>query len=84
MCFDDRVLVLPPVDEGNHIVFGLSGPRMDEPMAVVARRARSLEARWRLPVARWLQDLREANGLGDPLRYDTTLIIDGFSRPYVT
>lgn len=66
--FDDRVLVLPPVDEGNHIVFGLSGPRTDEPMAVVARRARSLEAAWRLPVARWLQDLREVNGLGDRLK----------------
>jgi spermidine synthase len=66
--FDDRVLVLPRVDEGNRIVFGLAGPRLDEPMSAVQRRARSLEAAWRLPFASWLQDLAEVNGLGDRLK----------------
>jgi len=66
--FDDRVLALPAVDEGNHVVFGLTGPRLDEPMAAVGRRARALEAAWRLPLARWSRELGEVNGLGDRLK----------------
>ncbi len=66
--FDDRVLALPRVDEGNRIVFGLAGPRVDEPISAVQRRARSLEAAWRLPFVRWLQELVEVNGLGERLR----------------
>ena len=66
--FDDRVLVLPAVDEGNHVVFGFNGPRLDEPMAAVKRRAQALETAWRLPFRRWLQELVEINGLGERLR----------------
>jgi spermidine synthase len=66
--FDGRVLALPRVDEGNRIVFGLAGPRLDEPISAVQRRARSLEAAWRLPFVLWLQELAEVNGLGERLR----------------
>jgi spermidine synthase len=66
--FDDRVLVLPAVDEGNRIVFALTGPRVDVPMTAVARRAGDLEIAWRLPFRRWLADLMQANALEDRLR----------------
>lgn len=66
--FDDRVLALPAVDEGNRIVFALTGPRIDEPVSTVAPRAGDLEVAWRLPFRRWLADLMQANDLGDRLR----------------
>ena len=66
--FDGRVLALPAVDEGNHVVFGLTGPRIDEPLAAVERRARALELTWRLPLARWSRELGEVNGHGDRLK----------------
>jgi spermidine synthase len=66
--FDDRVLALPAVDEGNHIVFAVTGPRFDESPATLSRRAGALEARWRLPFRRWLADLKEHNGLPERLR----------------
>ena len=66
--FDDRVLALPAVDEGNRIVIALTGPRIDEPMTAVARRAATLEEAWRLPFRRWLADLKQANDLTERLR----------------
>jgi spermidine synthase len=66
--FDDRVLVLPAVDEGNRIVFALTGPRVDVPMTAVTRRAGDLEIAWRLPFRRWLAALVQANALEDRLR----------------
>jgi spermidine synthase len=66
--FDDRVLALPAVDEGNRIVFALTGPRIDEPMTTVARRAGALEVAWRLPFRQWLADLMQSNDLEDRLR----------------
>ena len=44
--FDDRVLVLPAVDEGNRIVFALTGPRIDEPVSPARQGAR---ASWKSP-----------------------------------
>jgi len=66
--FDDRVLAMPAVDEGNRIVFALTGSRIDEPMSAVVRRANALEVAWRLPFRRWLADLRQTNDLADRLR----------------
>jgi hypothetical protein len=66
--FDDRVLALPAVDEGNRIVIALTGPRIDESFAAVAQRAGKLEDAWRLPFRRWLEDLKQANDLGERLR----------------
>lgn len=66
--FDDRVLALPAVDEGNRIVFALAGPRIDEAMPAVARRAGALEDSLRLPFRRWLDDLKRANDVRDRLR----------------
>lgn len=66
--FDDRVLALPAVDQGNRIVFAVAGPRFNEPMAAVSRRAQALELAWRLPISRWLAQLADTNGLADRLR----------------
>src|SRR5512137_447946 len=65
--FDDRVLALPEVDEGNRIVLAFSGPRLSVPITVLLDRAAELEARWQLPARRWVSGLRSANGLGDEL-----------------
>jgi spermidine synthase len=66
--FDDRALALPAVDEGNRIVFAVTGPRFDETHVALSRRAAALEKRWRLPVLRWLDELHEAGGMAGRLR----------------
>lgn len=66
--FGDRVLAGPEVDEGNRVVYALTGPRIDLPGEVFARRAARLEAAWRLPFRRWWQDLQRGNDLGNRVR----------------
>jgi spermidine synthase len=66
--FNDRVLSGPPVDEGNRIVYAFAGPRFDEMVTALGKRARRLEAAWRLPVTRWLGELLRANDVSDRLR----------------
>jgi spermidine synthase len=57
--FEDRVLILPPVEAGNLVVLAFTGP----PLAVDARmlfdRAAEVERRWRLPARGWAKALRE-------------------------
>jgi len=68
--FDDRVLAGPEVDEGNRVVYALTGPRIDlstEADAIASRAAR-LETAWRLPFRRWWRDLQRGNGLGERVR----------------
>lgn len=62
--FGDRVLAGPPVDEGNRIVYAVSGPKLDLPLAELARRAAALQARWRLPAPGWLAGLVAENAVG--------------------
>jgi spermidine synthase len=66
--FDDRVLVGPPVDAGNRIVFAVTGPRIDEPLTTLARRAERLRLDWRLPAPAWLAGLIHENSLTSRLR----------------
>jgi spermidine synthase len=66
--FDDRVLAAPPVDEGNRIVYAFAGPRFDETVTKLGKRASRLEAAWRLPVTRWLGELLRANDVSERLR----------------
>jgi spermidine synthase len=66
--FGARVVAMPEVDEGNRIVFGLHGSGFEESLPALERRARSLEAAWKLPFARWLADLSRGYAQGDTLR----------------
>jgi spermidine synthase len=66
--FDDRVLTGPTVDEGNRIVYAFSGPRFDESLARLARRAGRLEDAWNMPVTHWLNELKQANDIAERLR----------------
>jgi len=66
--FEDRVLAGPEVDEGNRIVFAVTGPRLDLPVTALAARAAALESAWRLPFSRWLGAIVDANGVSDRLR----------------
>ena len=66
--FDDRVLAGPEVDEGNRVVYALTGPRVDLPADVFADRAARLETAWRLPFRRWWRDLQQGNDLGERVR----------------
>lgn len=59
--FDDRVLALPEVDEGNRVVLGIVGPALNVPFSALERRAHELEARWKLKARGWVAGLRRAN-----------------------
>ena len=62
--FADRALVLPEVDEGNRVVLAVVGPPLDVSLAAMERRARELEARWKLKARGWVAGLRRENALG--------------------
>lgn len=62
--FDDRVLVLPEVDEGNRVVLAVVGPPIDVPFSALDERARELEVRWKLKARAWVAGLRRANTFG--------------------
>ena len=62
--FDNRALVLQEVDAGNRVVLAVAGPPLDVSFAALDRRARELEARWKLAARRWVSGLRRANAFG--------------------
>jgi spermidine synthase len=66
--FDDRVLAGAAVDEGNRIVYAVTGPKLDLPLGALERRAAALQAGWRLPVTDWLAGLWRENALPARLR----------------
>jgi spermidine synthase len=66
--FDDRVLVLPESDGGNRIALGFVGPPLELEFGPLFATARQLEAQFRLPLRRWADGLREANGLNGTVR----------------
>jgi spermidine synthase len=66
--FDDRVLAGPAVDEGNRIVYAVTGPRLDLPADALEARAAALQQAWRLPARAWLAGLRHENALPARLR----------------
>jgi spermidine synthase len=58
--FDDRVLVLPPVEAGNLVVLAFAGPPLSVDAAALFARAAEVERRWRLPARGWAKALRTA------------------------
>jgi len=57
--FDDRVLVLPPVEAGNLVVLAFAGPPLRVDAGMLFARADEVERRWRLPARGWAKALRE-------------------------
>lgn len=60
--FEDRVLVLPPVEAGNLVVLAFAGPPLEVDAATLFARAAEVERRWRLPARGWAKALRGAIG----------------------
>jgi spermidine synthase len=55
--FDGRLVMLPPVDEGNQIVLAFKGPALSLSRQQLFERAHWVEQRWRLPAARWARSI---------------------------
>jgi hypothetical protein len=55
--FDDRVILLPEIDEGNQIVLAFSGPSLAVTPAQLLARAEQVEAEYGLPARRWARAL---------------------------
>jgi spermidine synthase len=55
--FDDRVIMLPEIDEGNQIVLAFSGPPLAVTPEQLLGRAEQVEAEFGLPARRWARAL---------------------------
>lgn len=55
--FDDRVVVLPEIDEGNRIALAFSGPALELEPQVLLQRAEVVEGKYGLPAVRWARSL---------------------------
>jgi spermidine synthase len=56
--FEDRLLLLPPVEAGNLVVLALAGPPLQVDPARLFERAAEVERRYRLPARGWAKALR--------------------------
>jgi len=61
--FDGRLVLLPPVDEGNQIVLGFKGPAVFADRDQLMARASWLEQHYKLPAKRWARSIGPVNGL---------------------
>lgn len=57
--FDDRVLCLPEVHQGNVIALAFNGPPLDVSWEALYQRALAVEAQYDLPARKWVKGLRE-------------------------
>ena len=55
--FDGRLLLLPPVDEGNQIVLAFKGPPLSVSKSQLVERAQQVEQQYRLPARRWARSI---------------------------
>lgn len=55
--FDERVLVLPEIDEGNRIALAFTGARLTLTAEVLLTRAEIVQTRYGLPALRWAKSL---------------------------
>jgi len=60
--FGGRVLVLPPIAEGNRVVFAFAGPTLAVRWSMLEGRARLLRRRLALPAEDWVRALRARSG----------------------
>lgn len=61
--FNGRVVLLPPVEQGNQIVLGFKGPTLAVSKAELLDRARWLEHAYQLPAMRWARSIGALDGL---------------------
>ena len=59
--FGNRVIALPDTSAGNRVVLAYRGSAFEQARAAMPSHAAVLEARWRMPLRKWLAGLR-ANG----------------------
>ncbi|MVW80242.1 spermidine synthase [Bordetella sp. 02P26C-1] len=55
--FDDRIVLLPEIEEGNQIVLAFSGPPLAVTPAQLLERAEVVESKYGLPARRWARAL---------------------------
>lgn len=55
--FGGRLLLLPPVEEGNQIVLAFKGPLLSASKAQLLERAQQVEQQYRLPARRWARTI---------------------------
>lgn len=55
--FDDRVVVLPEIDEGNRIALAFSGPALELEPDALLQRAEVVQGKYGLPALRWARSL---------------------------
>ncbi|KVN30977.1 spermidine synthase [Burkholderia pyrrocinia] len=56
--FDNRVIALPEVHDGNRIALAFSGPALDVPFAQLDARAALIEDTLKLPARKWVKALK--------------------------
>jgi spermidine synthase len=61
--FDGRLVLLPPVDEGNQIVLAFKGPTLSVTVNQLMMRAQWLEQHYKLPARRWARSIGAVNSL---------------------
>jgi spermidine synthase len=61
--FEGRLLLLPPVEEGNQIVLAFKGPPISATRAELMQRAHWLEQRFGLPARRWARSIASIKNL---------------------
>lgn len=57
MAFEARLVLLPPVEEGNQIVLAFKGPTLSADRDQLMARAQWLEQRLKLPAKRWVRTI---------------------------
>ncbi len=60
--FDQRVIALPEVHDGNRIALAFSGPALSVPYAQLEARANQIGAQLKLPAHKWVDALRASAG----------------------
>ncbi|KVN11147.1 MULTISPECIES: hypothetical protein [unclassified Burkholderia] len=60
--FDQRVIALPEVHDGNRIALAFSGPALSVSFAQLTERAKLIEAELRLPARSWVKGLKASFG----------------------
>jgi spermidine synthase len=60
--FDNRVIALPEVHDGNRIAIAFAGPALDVPYAALEKRAKLIEKELDLPARKWVKGLAESAG----------------------
>lgn len=61
--FGNRLILLPPVDEGNQIVLAFKGPELSVSRADLMQRAQWLEQVYKLPAQRWARSIGAVQSL---------------------